>query len=51
MLDLIFRLFIAGAAVTGCYVYFTKRDTWVKQCHLIMGVLAVVFCAITFFAK
>jgi hypothetical protein len=51
VLDVLFRLTIAGAAVTGCGLYFKTPARWVRQCHLLMGVLAVIFCGITYFLK
>lgn len=49
--DLLFRLALAGAAVTGCAVFFKVKAAWVRQCHLTFGVLAVVLCLITFFIR
>lgn len=51
VLDLIFRLFLALTAVTGCALFFKVKASWLKQCHLTLGVLTVVFCFITFFMK
>jgi len=50
-LDLLFRLTIAGAGVTGCCLHFGAKVPWIKQCHLLMGLLAVILCAVTYFIK
>jgi hypothetical protein len=49
--NLLFRLTIAGAACTGCCLYFGTKAVWVKHCHLLLGLLAVVLCAITYFME
>ncbi len=46
--DLLFRLALAGAVLTGCAVFFKVQAAWVKQCHLVCGVLAAVLCLVTF---
>lgn len=50
-LDLIFRLSIAGAVCTGFGLYFRTTARWVKQCHLLLGILAAVLCTITYLKK
>lgn len=49
--DLLFRGSIAGAAVTGCILYFKAKAGWLRQCHLVWGVLAVILCFVTFFRQ
>lgn len=49
MMDLVFRLTLAGTGVAGLCLYFLTKAEWLKSCHLIMGVLAMVFCVVTFF--
>jgi hypothetical protein len=49
--DLLFRLVLAGAAITGCALFFKVKAAWVRQCHLVLGLLAVVLCLITFFIQ
>ena len=49
--DLLFRLALVGAAVTGCAMCFKVKAAWVKQCHLVFGLLTVVLCLITFFIQ
>lgn len=49
--DLLFRGSIAGAAVTGCFLYFKAKVGWLRQCHLVWGGLAVILCFVTFFRK
>lgn len=46
--DLLFRLALTGAALTGCAVFFQVKAAWVRQCHLMFGLLAVVLCLTTF---
>ncbi|QDR81294.1 hypothetical protein SPTER_26710 [Sporomusa termitida] len=46
--DLLFRTSIAGAAITGCFLYVKAKAGWVRQCHLLIGVLAVVLCLLRF---
>ncbi|XPV68330.1 MAG: hypothetical protein ACNI25_13620 [Halarcobacter sp.] len=51
ILDLLFRLTIAIAGITGAYMFFGSKATWLRKCHLIMGASAVILCAVTFLVK
>lgn len=50
-LDLVFRLAIGVAGITGCCLYFGRKAEWLRKCHLIMGSCAFVLCAVTYFVK
>lgn len=51
MLDLVFRLAIGVAGITGCWLYFGGKSEWLWKCHLVMGSCAFILCAITYFVK
>ncbi|ADG93690.1 hypothetical protein Arnit_2036 [Arcobacter nitrofigilis DSM 7299] len=50
-LDLLFRLSIAIAGITGALMFFGSKAPWLRKCHLIMGASAFILCAVTFFVQ
>jgi hypothetical protein len=50
-LDLLFRLAIAIAGITGAFLFFGSKASWLRKCHLVMGTCAFILCAVTFFVK
>lgn len=46
--DLPFRGSLAGAAITGCSLYFKAKTGWRKQCHLVWGVLGLFYVSLHF---
>jgi len=38
VLDLVFRLAIGLAGITGCYLFFGAKSPMLGKCHLVAGV-------------
>ncbi len=49
--DLLFRLAIAAASVTGCFLYFRTKAAWVRQYHSLIGIMVLVLCFVTYFIR
>ncbi|WP_164969100.1 hypothetical protein [Candidatus Marinarcus aquaticus] len=51
ILDVLFRLAIAIAGITGAFMFFGSKAPWLRKCHLIMGASAVILCVATFIVQ
>ncbi len=50
-LDLLFRLAIGIAGITGGFLFFGSKAPWLRKCHLIAGASAFILCVVTFFVQ